>query len=230
MNKFFFSVSFSLLWLVSHTQDTNMRGWLFWSHTQKLSRKWDILSDAQIRSTASFQHTATLLLRGALSYNLNDLHSVALGYTYKPEWDYNTGKAQIQPEHRIFEQYLLNTNAGKTEITGRFRLEQRFIKETAAYQFSQRIRGFMGFQIPLATNANFTKGLYATVQNELFLNVQKKENVNNDFFDQNRAQAGLGYRWSKKLDTDLSYMFWRQNEESGNRISNVLVLRVTTEL
>ena len=230
MNKFFASLLLGLSWLTSPAQTTDTRGWLFWSHTQKLSKKWDIKTDAQLRSTASFEHIATLLLRGALSYNFNNVHSVALGYTYKPEWDYTTGKAQIQPEHRIFEQYLLSAKAAKTEVTGRFRLEQRFVKETSAYQFSQRVRGFLALQIPLAANADFSKGLYATVQNEIFLNVQNKANVNNDLFDQNRAQAGFGYRWSKKLDTDLSYMWWRQNNDDGNRSSNVLVLMITTEL
>lgn len=216
--------------LASEAQDTDTRGWLFWSNTLKLSKKWDFRSDAQLRSTASLEQIATLLLRGMFSYKFNDLHSAGLGYVYKPDWDHSTGKAVIQPEHRVFEQYLLNTNAGKSEFTGRFRLEQRLVKETTDYKFSQRIRGFLGFQIPLVANTDFSKGLYAMVQNELFLNVQNKENVNNDAFDQNRAQAGLGYRWSKKVDTDFSYMHWRQNEKDGNRTSHVFVLMVTTEL
>lgn len=213
---------------VAQSMDT--RGWLFWSHTQKLSKKWDIRTDAQLRSVSSFEHMATLLLRGAFSYNFNDIHSAALGYVYKPDWDYGSGKARIQPESRIFEQYLLNTNAGKSELTGRFRLEQRFIKETTEYQFSQRARAFVSIQIPLAAKAGFSKGLYTTLQNEVFVNVQNKANVNNSFFDQNRAQVAVGYRWSRKLDTDVSYMFWLQKEADGYASSSVVVLMLTTSL
>lgn len=206
------------------------RGWLFFSHTQKLSKKWDVLADVQFRSADNLRHLTTFLFRAVLSRNLNDKHAVGFGYVYKPDWVREPGQSGFQPEHRVHEQYLVNTNLGKTEVTGRVRFEQRFIKPETEYFFSQRTRGFVSFQIPLATNADFSKGLYTTLQNEIFVNVQNKENVNNSFFDQNRLQGGLGYRWSKKVDTDLNYMYWRRVELEGYQTSHVVVLMVTTEL
>ena len=197
---------------------------------QKLSKKFEALADVQVRSADKFVHFETLLLRGGLGYKLNDNHSVALGYTYKGDWTKEEGNSMYNSENRMYEQYLFNTNIKKTPFTFRFRQEQRFIKDTDNYQFSQRSRVFLSFQFPLAANADFSKGLYSTVQNELFVNTQHKERVNNSFFDQNRPFISIGYRWNKKIDTEIGYMYWLQRETEGNVSTNVYQLMITTQL
>jgi hypothetical protein len=213
-----------------NAQSTENKGWLFLTHTQKLSKKWDGLADIQFRSSNEWKRIETVLLRGALAYNINDEHAVALGYAYKGDWEEAISKFDFQLEHRIYQQYRYNRNLKRTELTARLRLEQRFVKEEAAFDFSQRFRGLLGFQIPLYANKDFSKGLYTNLQNELFVNIQHKEKVNNHFFDQSRSYISLGYRWSKKIDTEIGYMHWRQKEKDGTAISNVAQLMITTEL
>ncbi len=65
----------------------------------------------------------------------------------------------------------------------------------------------------LTKTPEFSKGWYAGIQNEVFLNAQNKENINDSFFDQNRVYAGLGYRFSKKIDLEAGYMYRYQVEE-----------------
>jgi len=223
-------LTFLIFQKVSFCQLTETQGWFFLSHTQKLSKKWDGLADIQLRSADKIIRFQTVLVRGALSYNISDEHAVAIGYAYKGDWEEGENKLNYQIEHRIYQQYLYNHNIKRTELNVRFRLEQRFVKELEAFNFSQRLRGFLSFQIPLSGNKDFSKGLYTGIQNELFVNVQHKENVNNSFFDQNRAYISAGYRWSKKIDTEIGYMYWRQKEKDETTTSNVVQLMITTKL
>ncbi|MFW0717868.1 DUF2490 domain-containing protein [Pedobacter sp. N23S346] len=172
---------------------TENTGWLFISHTQKLNKNFDVLADLQLRSSDQFNDFSALLFRTALNYNINKKHAVAFGYTFLGKWERDEMQMKIlTPENRIYQQYLFSFNTRRTEWNLRFRLEQRFVNQEARTDFSQRARAFIAAQIPIAANADFTKGFYAGVQNELFLTIQNKDNVNGHIFDQNRSLASLG--------------------------------------
>ena len=228
--------SFPLLYLTAFlfplcgiAQNAETKGWIFVSHSQKVSGSWDALVDAQLRSEDKFEFANTLLLRAAVSYNLSAAHSTALGYAYKGDWNHEDGTTTQTNENRIYEQYLYNNTFGKAEFTARARVEQRFIKDEGEHvQFAQRARAFLALQIPIVANADFSRGLYLNFQDEVFVNIQHKERVNNDFFDQNRLLGSVGYRWSKKIDTEIGYMFWRQSKAEDYLSSNVIQLMVTT--
>ena len=228
-NKFLL-FCFTLFYGSVCSQTAENTGWLFLSHSQKLSKKFKALADVQVRSTDKLMHIKTLLLRAGIGYSLSDKNSVTVGYTYKGDWAMDGGKSMYSPENRIYEQYSFGSNIRKVEFTLRYRREQRFIKDTSNYNFSQRSRAFASFQIPLVANRDFSKGLYTTIQDELFLNVQHKEKVNNSFFDQNRAFISIGYRWSKKIDTEIGYMNWLKREFNGDEKTNVYQLMITTSL
>lgn len=223
--------SFTVIYSSVYAQlSTENGGWVFIKHNQNLSKKWEALADVQVRTGDKFIHLQTLLLRVAMGYKINKEQSIALGYAYKGDWTEEDGEQTYDRENRIYEQYSFETNIKQTEATFRLRQEQRFVKETEDYQFCQRSRGFLSLQIPLAANADFSKGLYTTLQDEIFLNTQHREKVNNSFFDQNRSFISVGYRWSKKLDTEIGYMRWLQREAKGNISSNIFQLVITTRL
>jgi len=67
----------------SFAQTTENKAWFFLSHTQEVSKKWNVLADVQVRSSNKVKRVKTLLLRSGLSCNLNDEHSLAMGYAYK---------------------------------------------------------------------------------------------------------------------------------------------------
>jgi len=214
--------------ITAYAQTNETQGWFFITHQQKLSSKFDLLADAQLRTANKFYYLNTLLLRSALSYNFNKKHSAALGYAYKGDWEHELEGTAYTLENRIYQQYLYNFKIHRTELSARARLEQRWIKEEST-RFSQRARAFISAQIPLVADTGFTHGLYAGIQNELFLNVQHKERVNHSLFDQNRSFVSVGYRWSKKIDTELGYMHWFQKEMDGDFRRNILQLMITTK-
>jgi len=109
-----------------------------------------------------------------LSYNLNKQNSVALGYAYLGSWEYEQDLKTSSGEQRIFEQYLKEQSFGKIDASLRLRLEQRFMQEAGETNFSQRGRIFLSAQIPIIANEDFSKGIYTSLQNEFFMNLQKK--------------------------------------------------------
>lgn len=203
-------------------------GWIFVSHTQKLNSKWDLLFDAQVRTDEKVGSINTLLLRSALNYNLGTKSSFALGYASKNDWEQEDNGNRFQPEHRLYQQYIFETEFGKVEFTGRARFEQRFIRSEDEFLFSQRSRAFVACQVPVFAKKDFQKGIYLNFQDEIFLNVSHKHHINNSFFDQNRILGSLGYRWSDKIDTEVGYMWWYQRENEGDVSSNVIQLMITS--
>jgi len=211
----------------ANAQRSETQGWLFVTHSQTLSKKFDLLADVQLRTANRFNYVNTLLLRSALSYNFNKQHSAALGYAYKGDWEQEATGKVYSPENRIYQQYLFNFKHHRTELTLRSRLEQRWVKDDKVY-FSQRLRAFVSAQIPLIADTGFTHGLYTGIQNEIFLNVQHKSRVNGSLFDQNRTFGSIGYRWNKKIDSEIGYMYWFQKETSSDYRRNVIQLMITT--
>ena len=218
---------FSLVIINSKAQSSETGGWLFLSHTQKVTDKFDILTDLQLRTADQYTYWKNVLSRTALNYNLSKKHSVALGYAYLGEWEKSDEGKEYTREHRIYQQYQYAFKHKKKEFSLRGRYEQRFIKEESVL-FSQRARVFASIQAPLIANDDFSKGLYVKFQDELFLNVHHKDNVNGSVFDQNRPYGALGFRASKKLDFEVGYMRLFQREADGDINKDVMQVMLST--
>ena len=185
---------------------TEHAAWLFLSAEQSLSKKCALSADVQARSATHLDYLTVLLLRPGLVYKITEKQSATVGYAYSGSWEKEAGAKTYTLENRIWEQYEVDGRVGRIELTNRLRLEQRFIQKEKDV-FAQRLRYFIKTRIPLATDKDFTKGWYAGLQNELFLNVQNKENINNKTFDQNRLNGALGYRFSKSWDVEAGYLY-----------------------
>ncbi|MEJ7558071.1 MAG: DUF2490 domain-containing protein [Pedobacter sp.] len=219
------------LFLLQITHVTAQRsengGWLFLSHTQKISSKIDLLADVQLRTADQYTYWKNLLSRTALSYNLSKQHSVALGYAYLGEWEKTDEGKEYSREHRIYQQYQFDFQHRRKEFSLRGRFEQRFIKEEAV-EFSQRARIFASLQAPIIANSDFSEGLYIKLQDEIFLNVQHRDRVNGSIFDQNRPYAAIGFRASKKLDFEVGYLRWLQRELDGDVRRDIMQVMIST--
>jgi hypothetical protein len=225
---FLFFIPFSILTTYSNAQSVENTGWLFLSHTQKLTEKFDVLADAQLRTSDQYTYWKNVLLRTALSYNLSKKHSIAVGYAYLGEGEKTDDGKETSVEHRSYAQYQFNFKARKKEISFRGRFEQRFIKEDEKVMFSQRARIFASLQAPIFSNKDFSNGLYVKIQNELFLNVQYKDRVNNSILDQNRPYSAVGFRVNEKMDFELGYMRLLKRELDEDMNLNVMQVMITT--
>ena len=136
----------------------------------KIAEKFELLTNLPFRSFNKFKDLKTFQLRLGLGYKLSNAHSVAAGYLYENKKSVEDGKTIVTHENRVYQQYQFETELKPVELTFRFRQEQRFRRDTGCYKFSQRTRASVAARIPLAVNDDFSKGWYAALQNEIFLN------------------------------------------------------------
>ena len=206
-------------------------GWLATFNTFKTGKKTSIHSDIQLRSSDEFGKIQSLLLRAGLNVHLSKRLIVTTGYAYIQNRRVIGAVNGYTPEHRIWEQFLYNQKAGPVFMAHRFRIEQRFISKpvvvngelaTDGYGSANRFRYFTRNILPLRKQPVFEKGVFAVLQNEVFLNFGNKANVNGKTFDQNRLYLAAGYRFSKSFDMDAGYMNQyingRANQFTNNHI------------
>ncbi|MGC4232103.1 MAG: DUF2490 domain-containing protein [Niabella sp.] len=217
----------SLFHWVNAQTSREQTGWFFFLNSTKLNDKWGLHLDVQVRSHDNWNGIRNVLVRPGLTYFIRSNQNATAGYLYVPTLPVN-GATLI--EHRIWEQYIISHKAFTGSLSHRFRLEQRFIEKTNNDRvFAQRFRYFFRHIQPLSkTESTFVKGPFAALQNEVFFNIQNKENTNNRFFDQNRSYLAGGYRFSKKLDIEAGYMNVFGKGAAIDNVNNVAQLAIYT--
>lgn len=211
-------------------QNSKYSGWLFSSHTQKISGKLSYMTDFQLRSGPKFNYLQNVLLRPGLLYQLTKEQSVGIGYTYFSTWDKSEEPNIFEPENRIFEQYIHKYENGRLYLSNRIRIEQRFIQTEKENVFAQRARHQIQTRFRLSSDTAFEKGFYVNLQNEIFLNIQNKHKLNNNFFDQNRPYLGIGYRINKKIETEIGYYYRFQKMIETDLKENIFQVMIITDL
>jgi hypothetical protein len=208
----FLSVAFSSGYAFSQSQTS---GWLATFNTFKTGKKTSIHNDIQWRSADEFKYTQTLLLRGGFNYHFSKKMIATAGYAFIHNYRSAGSVDGYAPEHRIWEQFIYNHKWKRISIAHRFRLEQRFIGKTTVVNnelkndgsmYANRFRYFIRNILPFTDQPAFSKGGYAALQNEVFLNFGNKENVNGKIFDQNRLYLAVGFRFSGSFDLEAGYM------------------------
>ena len=171
-----------------------------------------------------------ILVRPGITYHFNSRNSVTLGYgfikTYNKAID---GSKNSTNENRIWEQYIFSLKIGRTLMQNRFRLEQRFIQRSTNDVFAQRLRYFARAIIPVKKQKDsFYQGAFVALQDEIFMNIQNKNNINNSFFDQNRIYGAVGYRVNSKLDLEVGYMNQYINGIMNDVSNNIIQMALYT--
>jgi hypothetical protein len=220
----------ALLPLFVNAQVKEQTGWFALINSTRFNERWGLHLDAQVRSSDNFDRVRNFMFRPGLTYFINKNHNVTAGYllndTYLPPGPVADTRLS---EHRIWEQYIFNQKLKSTALMHRFRLEQRFIERPADQLFSQRFRYMLRAVVPLnKQDSAFSKGPFLGLQDEIFLHLQNKDQLNKSVFDQNRAYIALGYRFSKKFDLEAGYLNQFIKGATVNTSNNVIQLAVYT--
>lgn len=208
MKKIFLTIILISTFLshASLAQNNAVAGWLFLSHIQNISPKINFNFDVQLRSKDNFDGLRNILIRPGISYNLNKKWSIGSGYTYiATETDKFSPLKSTLSENMVWEQIFLMSKINKLVLLSRVRLEQRFIGQQELDIFSERLRIFDKLMIPLSESKQLNEGIYLAVQDEILFNIQNKKDLNNHFFDQNRALLALGHYFNKNISSELGY-------------------------
>ncbi|MXV16940.1 DUF2490 domain-containing protein [Hufsiella ginkgonis] len=230
-NRKFLVFVFLLFSSPAFAQQAEHSSWYMYLQSIKFGPHWGAHFDMQVRTGDDRDYIRNVLIRPGITYYLNKNQSLTLGYLLAETNRNLDGTANNRlTEHRAWEQFMQNHKIGGVFAAHRFRLEQRFIEQPAGDRlFSQRFRYFARFIVPLKKREQtFSKGFFAAVQNEVFLNLQNKSQLNNSVFDQNRFYLAGGYRISPKIDLEAGYLRQSVNGLAVNTTNHVIQAAVYT--
>ncbi len=194
---------------LAFSQDHSSAGWAAWFNGVRIKEsRWGLHSDVQLRTGNDWHSSATLLIRPGINYHLTHNQTISAGYAATLTTGQTNGITGRLGEHRIWEQYALFSKLLGIPVQHRFRLEQRFLRRADETVFAQRARYFIRGIIPLQQPVEepLARGGFVSLQNELFFNIQHRSATNGNVFDQNRAYASIGYRFSRRYDVEAGYM------------------------
>lgn len=175
--------------------------------------------DYQARITDTHSRAGQILLRQAIGYRLNPKTSVFGGYAYV-RTD-NLG-AKVLDEHRLFQQVNFSLLDGGTQgaITGRTRLEQRFVEGSGevGWRLRQQVRG----ALPIG------KGFALVGSAEPFLAFNRTGWGQKAGFDQLRLFGGLSVPLARGFAIETGYMGqYIAREAKADRMNHIFSLALT---
>lgn len=221
------------------TAQSQTNGWLASFNTIKTGKKTSLHVDVQWRSADQLHYTQTFLSRAGLNYHINKKLTLTAGYAFIHNYRNISGADGYLNEHRIWQQLLVNQRIGSINIAHRIRLEQRFLPQATVENnelkrtgsiYANRFRYFSRALLPFKTESGamsdvpFSKGFFVAAQDEVFLNIGNKENVNGKTFDQNRLYFAVGYRLNKSFDMEAGYMNQYINGRSADVNNHIIQL------
>ncbi len=191
-------------------QQSKFGNWLIYFGNGKINDKWSIWTEAQYRSYNIIDDREQLLLRTAAMYNITPDATIAQGYAFVSGRVYDAaGKITNTTEHRLYQQVLLKQRLNRVNLSHRYRIEERFLKD----RFRVRFRYFLSANIPINKNKMEKGAAYFSAYNEVFLNADKP------VFDRNRLYGGLGYVFSNKFRMEAGAMTQMQENTSRGQLN-----------
>ena len=198
--------------------ENELGNWLMYFGTHKISEKYSLHYETQLRNYEVISNFNQLLPRVGLNYHIDESSIVTAGYAFIPtqnEFDKGWGKEMVT-ENRIWEQFILRNSINRVKIRHRYRLEQRWVKAGDITTYKNRARYMFSVKLPISKNEE--SPLFISLYDEIFLNISDNP------FDQNRLFAALGYQVNMQMNIQLGYLRHRAGSLDLNRLQLALFL------
>lgn len=203
-------LSFCLLNGLLHGQSKdNYNMWFQYLMSAKLTDKSTLTALTQYRSFDLAYDTRLFLVNAYVDYEVVENIKPAAGAMFLILESYNADDSKkIRYEKRPFQQVTADYYIGRTSISNRLRVEERFISNPD--EFEVRIRYLISVRIPFNKKGEKEK-LYGILKNEIRMNVDKLEP-----FDSNRITAGLGIKLGKNSALELAFINQLETKKTSN--------------
>ena len=198
--------------------EENLGNWFMYFGTHKLSEKYSLHYETQLRNYELVSNFNQLLPRVGLNYHIDKNTSLTAGYAFIPTqnvFDQGWGEEMVT-ENRIWEQFILKNVVNRVKIRHRYRLEQRWVKLGEETTYKNRARYMLSVKLPISKNED--SPLFISLYDEIFLN------ISDDPFDQNRLFAALGYQFNKQMNFQVGYLRHRSGNLNLNRLQLAVFL------
>jgi hypothetical protein len=189
--------------------------WVMYFGNHRLSDRWGLHTEYQWRRADLFNDWQQSLLRLGVDYYVKSGSQFTAGYGWIRTYQYGEQPiAHCFNEHRIWEQLILKSKAGRFDFQHRYRLEQRFLENWVkdasgnyaldGFLFRQRVRYRFLLTIPITRKEMQDNTLFLAIYDEPFLGFGK--GIAKNILDQNRLYLALGWRFNPNCNIQLGYM------------------------
>ncbi|WP_228451622.1 DUF2490 domain-containing protein [Chryseobacterium rhizoplanae] len=183
--------------------------WFQYLMSAKITDKSTLTALTQYRSFDLAYDTRLFLVNAYVDYEVVENIKPAAGAMFLILESYNSDDSKkIRYEKRPFQQVTADYYIGRTSISNRLRVEERFISNPD--EFEVRIRYLISVRIPFNKKGEKEK-LYGILKNEIRMNVDKLEP-----FDSNRITAGLGIKLGKNSALELAFINQLETKKTSN--------------
>lgn len=194
--------------LYSQSKD-NYNMWFQYLMSAKLTDKSTLTALTQYRSFDLAYDTRLFLVNAYVDYEVAENIRPAAGAMFLILESYNADDSKkIRYEKRPFQQVTAEYFIGRTSISNRLRVEERFLSNPD--EFEVRIRYLISVRIPFNKKGEKEK-LYGILKNEIRMNVDKTEP-----FDSNHITAGLGIKVGKNSALELAFINQMETGKTSN--------------
>ena len=180
-------------------------------------KRWRWWMEVQPRSRESGKEMDQLLIRPGIGYALTDHSTVWIGYAHVT--NYPAVGDEIQ-ENRLWQQYMWSGPTLLGAFTSRTRFEQRW--QENGNDTGGRFRQFFKFNWPFS----FHPAASFVTWDEMFVHLNTTDWGARQGFDQNRGFAGIGYRWTPQILTEVGYLNQYINTANTDRMNHILSLNL----
>jgi hypothetical protein len=166
-------------------------------------RNWDVDGDLE-----------QLLVRGGATWTPENSNiRYTLGAAHIRSAAFGPSSADSEEWRLYQEAFIPQTVNQRYFFSHRWRLEQRWAE---GQDTRNRLRYFLGLNVPLNQTTLTQGAVYLSFYNELFVNLERDigHNRSVDYFDRNRVYAALGYSINDRTRLQAGYM-WQENEFYG---------------
>lgn len=203
--------------------------WVAYTGHYQLAKKFGTHLEVQWRGDANFEQNKQNLFRIGGMYYLKKNITLSAGYGLIKT--YNSSLNDFFTENRAWEQVQFNHNwnGNLHLISHQFRLEQRFVDNIVlniddevvveATNYQNRFRYLNRNSFHLFKFNNDRNKAYAILQDEVFFNLGNN-NVNANFFDQNRLLVGFGINYEDIIRLEIGYLNHFATSSIGNNNMN----------
>ncbi len=183
--------------------ENDLHDWTSVYITLPITKKVKFSVEETARVGEHFTHLNQNVLRPALGYQLTKDFSVWQGYAWNPIF-----YPRFTNEQHIWQQALWQHHFPKFTLTGRFRLQERFIERVSGV--AVRTRYFVRFQYPLDK-----KKIWSLVaQSEPFVNLNTRPNGPQAGIDRVNSFFGINKVLSENVNVDFGYQLQYVNIKS----------------
>lgn len=203
--------------------------WMAYFNQTRFTNRSGIWLDLHFRMNEVVERKSVSIARLGYTYYLADQLRLTAGYGYITAYSQNPALPHV-PENRLWQQVQWFSKGKHVSLMQYFRVEERYLRRVTDgklsddTRFNWRFRYNFAMTIPLNSPEVSAGVWFAFLNDELHVNAGK--NIVNNYFDQNRVFAGLGYQFTSNLNAQVGYLNVFQQLPAGNRYVNVNSLRL----